>query len=133
MPTKAEIKKLAQHVKVKIRKGDQVMIIAGKDKGQTGYVAAISPKEGKVIVLKENSENPDQPIPLNAAIKHRKRRTEGERSARIQIPVPLDISNVMVLDDKGKPTRVGRRKEGDTIVRYAKSTGKNLKDAPYKE
>lgn len=133
MPTKAELKKQAQHVKVKVRKGDQVMIIAGKDKGQTGYVAAISPKEGKVIVLKENTENPDQPIPLNAAIKHRKRRTEGERSARIQIPVPLDISNVMVLDEKGKPTRVGRRKEGDKIVRYAKSTGKVLKDTAYKE
>lgn len=134
MPTKAEVKQLAQHIKVKIRKGDQVMIISGKDKGQTGFVAAVSPKEQKVIILKENEENPEQPIPLNAAIKHRKRRTEGERSARIRIPVPIHISNVMVLDLKTKaPTRVGRKKVDGKIVRYAKKSGDQLPDAEVME
>lgn len=133
MPTKAELKKLATFTKVKIRKGDRVMIITGKDKGQIGFVAAVSPKEEKVIILQDNPENADQPLPLNAAIKHRKRRTEAERSMRIKIPVPIHISNVMVLDDKDKPTRVGRRKEGDKIVRYAKSSGKMLADAAYKD
>lgn len=131
MPTKADINRLKQHVKVKIRSGDRVMIIAGKDKGQRGYVAAVSPKEQKVIVLQDNEENPDQPLPLNAAIKHRKARTQGETSARIQIPVPLHISNVMLIDPKtDSPTRIGRRKEGDKIVRYAKKSNETLKDLP---
>ena len=84
MPTKAELKMLADAPKLKIRKGDRVVIIAGKDKGQEGFVSKVSPKDQKVIVLQDNAENPDQPLPLNAAIKHRKRRTEGERSARIK-------------------------------------------------
>lgn len=131
MPTKADIKRLRQHVKVKIRSGDRVIIIAGKDKGQRGYVAAVAPKEQKVIVLQDNEENPDQPLPLNAAIKHRKARMQGERSARIQIPVPIHISNVMLIDPKtDTPTRIGRRKEGDKIVRYAKKSNETLKDLP---
>jgi large subunit ribosomal protein L24 len=130
MPTKAELKLQAKHIKVKIRKGDNVVIISGKDKGETGFVAAVSPKEQKVIVLKNNDENPDQPLPLNAAIKHRKARTQGEKSARIKIPVPIHISNVMVVDPKNnKATRVGRRLEDGKLVRYSKSTGETLKEA----
>lgn len=131
MPTKSELKRLSERVKPKIRKGDRVVIIAGKDKGQIGFVAAVSPKEQKVIVLQDNPENPDQPKPLNAAVKHFKAKVQGQRSARIQIPAPLHISNVMVIDAKsGEPTRVGRRKEGDKIVRYAKKSGETIVDAP---
>ncbi|MBN9504212.1 MAG: 50S ribosomal protein L24 [Armatimonadetes bacterium 55-13] len=114
---------------MKVKTGDSVMIIAGKDKGQVGFVAAVSPKEQKVIVLKNNDENPEQPLPLNAAIKHRKARTQGEKSARIKIPVPLHVSNVMVLDPKtGEPTRIGRKREDGKLVRYAKKSGEILKD-----
>ncbi|MBI1334198.1 MAG: 50S ribosomal protein L24 [Armatimonadetes bacterium] len=128
MPTKAELKRLAKPIKLKIRRGDKVMIIAGKDKGEVGFVAAVSPKENKVIVLKENPENPEQPLPLNQVIKHRKARTQGERSARIALPAPIHISNVMVLDPKtGQPTRVGKKKEGDSLVRYAKKSGTVIK------
>lgn len=131
MPTKAELKRLSQHVKPKVRKGDQVVIIAGKDKGQIGFVAAVSPKEQKVIILQTNPENEDQPIPLNAAVKHRKAKMQGERSARFKIPVPIHISNVMVVDPKtSEGTRIGRRKEGDKIVRYAKKSGEVLVDRP---
>lgn len=131
MPTKAELKRLAKPIKVKLRRGDKVMIIAGKDKGQTGYVAAIAPKEQKAIILKENEENPEMPIPLNAVIKHRKARHEREQSARLRLPAPIHISNLMVLDPAtNAPTRVGRRKEGDKIVRYAKKSGQALVDAP---
>jgi large subunit ribosomal protein L24 len=106
------------------------VIISGKDKGEVGFVAAVSPKEQKVIVLKNNDENPDQPLPLNAAIKHRKARTQGEKSARIKIPVPIHISNVMVLDPKtNKATRVGRRLEDGKLVRYSKKSGETLKEA----
>lgn len=130
MPTKSEHKTQAQHIKFKVRKGDKVMIIAGKDKGQIGFIAAVSPKEQKVMVLKENDENPDQPIPLNAVIKHRKARSQNEKSARIQLPAALHISNVMVLDPKtGEPTRIGRKKEGGKIVRYAKKSKEVLVDA----
>ncbi|MEI7577481.1 MAG: 50S ribosomal protein L24 [Armatimonadota bacterium] len=130
MPTKADLKRLANPVKLKVRRGDKVMIIAGKDKGKKGFIAAVSPKENKVIVLAENPENAEQPLPLNAVIKHRKAKQQGERSARIQLPAPLNVSNVMLLDPKtGEPTRVGRRKEGDKLVRYAKKSGTTIKNA----
>ena len=134
MPTKAELKLKATHIKLKVRKGDRVIIIAGKDKGEIGFVAAVSPKEQKVIVLKDNEENPEQPIPLNAAIKHRKAKTQGQRSMRLRIPVPIHVSNVMILDPKtGEPTRVGRRVEDGKLVRYAKKSGEKLVDAPVME
>jgi len=134
MPTKAELKRLAAAPKVKIRKGDQVMIISGKDKGETGTVLAVSPKEQKAIVYRANEENPDQPTFLNAAIKHRKAKFQGQKSARVRIPVPIHISNLMVLDPKtGEPTRIGRRKEGGKLVRYAKKSGELIKDAAVME
>ena len=134
MPTKAELKLLAQHIKVKIRKGDKVMIIAGKDKGEIGYVAAVAPKEQKAIILKENEENPDMPIPLNAVIKHRKARMQNEQSARFRLPAPIHLSNLMVIDPESQtPTRVGRRKEDGKVVRYAKKSGKTLIDAVVQE
>ena len=126
--TKAEIKRRENPIKLKIRRGDMVMIIAGKDKGQVGFIAAVSAKESRVIVLKENPENPEQPLPLNQVIKHRKAKSQGERSARIALPAPLHISNVMVLDPKtGQPTRVGKKKEGEKLVRYAKKSGTTIK------
>ena len=127
MPTKAELKQAAQHIKLKVRTGDKVMIIAGKDKGEVGEIIKVDPKKALVMVAKQNPENPEQYIPLNARIKHRKAKTQQERSARIAIPGPLHVSNVMLIDPKtGKPTRVGRRKEGDSIVRYAKASGETI-------
>lgn len=132
MPTKAELKHLANLPKMKIRKGDTVMIISGKDKGQTGVVFAASPKEQKVIVVQYNSENPDEPIPLNAIIKHKKARMQGEKSARVKLPAPIHISNVMLMDPKAeKPTRIGRKKENGKIVRYAKKSSTVIQDTPY--
>jgi len=136
MPTKAELKQLAHPVKLKVRKGDSVMIIAGKDKGEIGFVAAVSPKEQRALILKFNDENPEQPLPLNAAIKHRKAKSQGERSARYKIPAPIHISNLMVLDPSNNlPTRVGRRKDETTgkLVRYSKKTGTVIPNAPVME
>jgi large subunit ribosomal protein L24 len=135
MATKAQIKHEKSHIKLKLRKGDKVMIVAGKDKGQIGFVYAVAPKENKVIILQENEENPDQPLPLNAAVKHGKARVQGEKSVRMRIPVPIDASNVMVIDpETGKPSRVGRRKADDgKLVRYAKKSGKELPTAPYEK
>jgi large subunit ribosomal protein L24 len=134
MPTKFELKQEAKHIKLKVRKGDQVMIISGKDKGEIGYIYAVAPKEQKAIVLKVNEDNPDQPLPLNSAIKHRKAKTQAEKSSRMRIPVPIHISNLMVLDPKsGEPTRVGRKKEGGKIIRYAKKSGEMIVEAPYEK
>jgi large subunit ribosomal protein L24 len=130
MPTKAEIKLKNSNIKLKIRKGDQVMIIAGKDKGEKGFVAAVAPKEQKVLIFRENEENAEMPLPLNAAIKHKKAKFQGDKSARVKIPVPIHVSNVMVLDPKtGEPTRVGRKKQDGKILRYAKKSGELVPDA----
>lgn len=133
MPTKADLKKLATHTKPKLRKGDRVMIIAGKDKGQTGFIEALSPKEQKAIVLREGEKN-EEYIPLNAAVKHRKPMGQ-QKGARYQIPVPIHLSNLMLLDPKtNEPTRVGRKAEvvdgKRKIVRVAKKSGEVLKDQP---
>ncbi|MFN3728768.1 MAG: 50S ribosomal protein L24 [Fimbriimonadaceae bacterium] len=110
--------------KQKLRVGDSVMIMSGKDKGQRGFVALVDNKAQKAIVLQENPENKDQPLPLNAVVKHRKARMQGERSARIRLPAPIHISNLMLIDPQtGEPTRVGRRVEDGKIVRYAKRSG----------
>lgn len=139
MPTKEELKRLAHPPKLKVRTGDKVMIIAGKDRGEIGTVIAVSPKEQRVMVVKENEENPDEPIPLNRVVRHRKARRQGEKSARIVLPGPIHISNVMVIDPStGQPTRIGRKvvetvKDGKPvkkIVRYAKKSGTVFEDGP---
>ncbi|MCC6402421.1 MAG: 50S ribosomal protein L24 [Fimbriimonadaceae bacterium] len=131
MPTKAEIKAAKKPIKSKVRTGDKVIIIAGKDKGQIGIVAALSPKERKAIVIQENPENPEQPIPLNAVTKHRKAKYQGQQSARIRMPAPLDLSNLMVIDPASdQPSRIGRREEKGKLVRYAKKSGKTIVDKP---
>jgi large subunit ribosomal protein L24 len=130
MPTKAEMKRSAKsQPKLRLRQGDQVVIIAGKDKGERGYVAKISPVENKAYVLKDNPENPDAPLPLNAVIKHKKAKFQGEKSDRLRIPSPIHVSNLMLIDpETDQPTRVGKRREGDKLVRYSKKSGKTLKD-----
>jgi len=134
MPTKADLKRLAKPAKIKIRKGDQVMIISGKDKGEKGTVLAVSRKEQKAIIYRPNEDNPEQPTFLNAAIKHRKAKFQGQKSARVRIPVPIHLSNLMVLDPKsGEPTRVGRRKEDGKLVRFAKKSGELIPDAAVME
>lgn len=129
--TKQELKRRANPVKPKLRTGDKVMVMAGKDKGQVGFVAALDPEKGKAIILKENDENPEQPLPLNAVIKHKKARYQGEKSARLRLPAPIDLSNLMLLDPKtNEPTRVGRKTVDGKLVRYAKRSGTVLEDKP---
>ena len=133
MPTKAELKQKAKHVKPKFRIGDRVMIIAGKDKGQVGFIASFSPEEQKAMILQDNPESPDMPIPLNAVVKHHKAKMQGDKSRRQRQPAAIHMSNLMVLDPKtGEPTRIGRKKEGGKLIRYGKKSGEHLEDAPYK-
>lgn len=129
--SKINTKPKAKTFKMKVRKGDTVKIIAGKDRGQIGIVAAVDPTENKVLVVQQDTDNPDNYMPLNAVTKHKKARFQGQKSARFKMPAPLHASNVMVIDPTtNEPTRVGRKVEGDKIVRYAKKSGVVFEDKP---
>ncbi|RYG36459.1 50S ribosomal protein L24, partial [bacterium] len=102
------------------------------DKGKEGLVAAVSPKEQKLLLVQKSEEGEDQYIPLNASVKHQKAKQQGERSSRFLKPMPIHISNVQLLDSDGKPTRVGRRVEDGKLVRYAKKSGETIAEPEYK-
>ena len=95
----------------KLKKGDKVVVLAGKDKGKEGVVTAVMPKVGKAIV-----------DGINIAIRHQ-RQTQNSQGGRLPKAMPIDLSNLALLDKNGKATRVGFRMEGDQKVRYAKTTG----------
>ena len=95
----------------KIKKGDSVVVLSGKDKGRTGTVQQVMPKEGKAVVEG-----------VNMAIRHQ-RQTQSNQGGRQPKALPIDISNLAFVDANGKPTRVGFRMEGDKKVRFAKTTG----------
>ena len=96
---------------LKIKKGDTVQVIAGKDKGTEGKVILVDAKNGKVVV--EGA---------NMVTKHTKPSAQNQNGGIIQKEAPIDISNVMYVH-KGQPTRVGFKMDGDKKVRFAKSTG----------
>ena len=94
---------------MKIKKGDTVMIIAGKDKGKEGKVLAV--KDGKVLVEG-----------VNMITKHQKPSAGSPQGGIVNKEAFLDVSNVMFLF-KGQPTRIGFKLDGDKKVRAAKKTG----------
>jgi large subunit ribosomal protein L24 len=97
---------------MKLKKGDHVVVITGKDKGREGEVIRAIPSEDKVIVSG-----------VNTAKKHQKARSQNQQAAIIDRDMPIHASNVMLLH-KGKPTRVGYKIQDDgTKVRIAKKTG----------
>ncbi|MDJ1018386.1 MAG: 50S ribosomal protein L24 [Paracoccaceae bacterium] len=95
----------------KLKKGDRVVVLAGKDKGKEGEIAQVLPKAGKAVV-----------DGLNIAIRHQKQ-TQTNQGGRQPKAMPIDLSNLALLDANGKATRVGFRMEGDQKVRFAKTTG----------
>jgi large subunit ribosomal protein L24 len=96
----------------KIKKGDRVVILTGRDKGKTGNVTRVWPKDSRVLVeginIVQRHTRPTQADP-QGGIKNKE--------------APLHLSNVAIADANGKPTRVGFRVDGDKKVRFAKSTG----------
>ncbi len=96
---------------MKIKKGDLVKVIAGKDKDKEGKVLVVNHKDNTVIVEG-----------VNMITKHAKPSAANANGGIIQKEAPIDISNVMYLH-KGKATRVGFKMDGDKKVRFAKSTG----------
>ena len=96
---------------MKIKKGDTVKVIAGKDKDKEGKVISVDRKNGRVLVEG-----------VNMLTKHTKPSAANQEGCIIHQEGPIDASNVMYVH-KGKATRVGFKMDGDKKVRYAKSTG----------
>ena len=97
---------------MKIKKGDLVKVIAGKDKDKEGKVTVVDHKNGKVVVEG-----------VNMMTKHTKPNAANQAGGIVTTEAPIDASNVMVIVD-GKATRVGFKVEDGKKVRIAKSTGK---------
>ncbi|MFY9211772.1 MAG: 50S ribosomal protein L24 [Aestuariivita sp.] len=95
----------------KLKKGDKVVVLAGKDKGKEGEILSVNPKSGKAVV-----------DGINMAIRHT-RQSQASQGGRIPKAMPVDLSNLSIIDANGKPTRVGFRMEDDKKVRFAKTTG----------
>jgi large subunit ribosomal protein L24 len=100
---------------MKIKKGDNVIVIAGKDKGKTGKVEKVLAKTEMVLL-----------DGVNIVTKHQKsRRVRGSQGQVIKKPVPIHVSNVAFLDGK-KPVRLGYKIEDDKKVRINRKTGKTI-------
>ncbi len=101
---------------MKLRKGDTVQVITGKDKGKQGEIDKVFPKANKVIVHG-----------VNTASKHSKPSKANEQGGIIEIVATIHVSNVAVICPNTKQVgRVGYRFEGDTKVRYHKKSGEVL-------
>lgn len=102
--------------KLHIKKGDQVFILAGKDKGEQGEVLEVFPQKNRAIV-----------DGLNMVRKHTKA-TQDNPGGINDVPAPIHLSNLMLVDPStGEPTRVGRRVEDGKLVRYAKKSGTTIR------
>ena len=105
---------------MKVHKGDTVLVIAGKDKGAKGKVLQAYPDRNRVLVEGVNRIKKHTPISTNQ---------RGARSGGIVTQeAPIHVSNVMVVDSDGKPTRVGYRVDEETgkRVRISKRNGKDI-------
>jgi large subunit ribosomal protein L24 len=101
---------------LKVRKGDRVLVLAGKDAGKTGVISRAFPAEGKVIV-----------DGVNIVKKHQKPKSATIQGGIIDKEMPIDVSNVAILCDKCGRTRVGFRFEPDgTKVRICRKCGGDL-------
>ena len=96
----------------KIRKGDKVVVLTGKDKGRSGEVTQVLPKEGRAVVAGIN------------VVKRPQKQTQTTEAGIVSKEAPINLSNLAVADPKdGKPTRVGIKIDGDKKVRVAKRSG----------
>ena len=114
MANKAKATRFAP--KLHIKKGDQVIVISGANKGSRGEVLEVFPKKNRAIVEG-----------VNIVKKHTK--PSGDNPGGIEeVPAALHASNLMLIDPKnGEPTKVGRRVEDGKLVRYAKKSGETIR------
>jgi large subunit ribosomal protein L24 len=101
---------------MKIKKNDNVIVIAGKDRGKTGKVIRALPRENKVIITG-----------VNVRKIHKKANKNKKKGEVVEQAFPFDVSNVMVVDPKtSKRTRIGYKGIGKEKVRIAKKSGSNI-------
>ena len=101
---------------MKVKKDDQVLIISGKDRGRKGKVIKAFPKQGKIIVDK-----------MNIKKKHLRPKKQGEKGQVVEIPAPIDVSNVKIVCSKcGKTTRIGYKVEKERKYRVCKKCGQEI-------
>jgi large subunit ribosomal protein L24 len=117
----SKTKEMGVRRQLKIRSGDQVKVISGKDRGKTGRVLRVEPRKNRLFVeglnmIKRHTK------PHQVAGAH----TEQRMGGVIEREGPIHISNVMLLDTKGNPTRVGIERVDGNRVRVAKATGARL-------
>ncbi|MEM6932280.1 MAG: 50S ribosomal protein L24 [Pseudomonadota bacterium] len=99
----------------KLKKGDRVVVIAGRDKGKEGEITQVMPAEKRALVSG-----------VNIVIRHQ-RQTQNAQGGRIPKEAPIQLSNLALVDPKdGGPTRVGFRMEDGKKVRFAKKSGETL-------
>lgn len=103
--------------KLHVKKGDQVLVITGKDKGKKGLILAAYPSEGRVLVEG-----------VNIVKRHTRPNASNPQGGIIEKEAPINASNVMIVDPKtGEATRIGKKILSDgTKVRYAKKSGETL-------
>jgi large subunit ribosomal protein L24 len=101
---------------MKLKKGDNVIILTGKDKGKKSKIVLVLTKENKVLVEG-----------INMMKKHQRPRKGGEKGSMKDIAMPMNASNVAILDPKtGKATRLGKKKVGDKFVRIARKSNQEI-------
>ena len=100
---------------LKIKKGDKVVILSGKDKGKTGEVTKAFPKDSKVVVSG-----------VNIAARHRKATQANPQGGLDRFEAPLHVSNVAIATADGKPTRVRFETQDGKKVRVAVKTGEKI-------
>lgn len=99
----------------KIRKGDKVVVLAGRDKGRSGEVLKVMPKEDTALVRGIN------------IVRRHQRQTQTQEGGILSKEAPINLSNIAIADPKdGKPTRVGFKIDGDKKVRVAKRSGATI-------
>ncbi|MBU2542681.1 50S ribosomal protein L24 [Patescibacteria group bacterium] len=105
---------------MKIKTGDKVTVLLGKDRGKTAKVIQVlrNKKNGQLYVVVDG---------VNVLKKHMRARRQGEKGQIIELPAPIHISNVMLIDPKsGKSTRVGYKIEGKDKKRVSKKSGEYI-------
>jgi large subunit ribosomal protein L24 len=104
-------------VPAKIKRGDTVVVLAGKDRGKRGAVRRVDVKHGRLVVEG-----------VNIVKKHQRARQAGQQSEIVEREAPIHASNVMLVDpSNSEPTRVGfRKREDGSLARVAKRSGKDI-------
>jgi large subunit ribosomal protein L24 len=111
-------RKYNERPRLKLRKGDLVLVVAGESKGQQGKVLEVLVAENRAIVER-----------VNLVARHTKPNAKNTQGGIVHREAPVHVSNLMLLDPKtGKPTRVGRRTGGDgKLERFARKSGEAIK------